>query len=233
MTRVVTHGKHLVLFFSNDCVIHTHSLQYNSWQIGKRGFELRRPLHYIRLRIITKNYEAVFYHGPVMEIMSVEEFERQGNIQTLGPDVLHEDFDSESIFLAIRRQAEREIGDLLLDQRIVSGIGNIYKSEGLFLAALHPQTPARSVTRDDMRAFFGEVLPLMQAGRFRLGATVTLPEELQFDRWTRNWVYRRRGQPCFVCGTTILMIRQGEFERTTYFCPTCQARPFRHYSRTA
>jgi formamidopyrimidine-DNA glycosylase len=70
--------------------------------------------------------------------------------------------------------------------------------------------------------FFDELIPLMQAGRRTFGAISTLPEELKLDG-SRNWVYRRRGHPCFVCATPIEMVRQGEFARATYFCPNCQS----------
>jgi formamidopyrimidine-DNA glycosylase len=70
---------------------------------------------------------------------------------------------------------------------------------------------------------FDELIPLMQEARFTFGATITLPSELRFEPWLRNWVYRRRGHPCFVCATPIEMVRQGEFQRATYFCPRCQA----------
>lgn len=123
---------------------------------------------------------------------------------------------------ALRSEGDREIGDAILDQRIVAGIGNIYKSEGLFLAAIHPRRPAESLTAHELKVFFDELIPLMQAGRFEYGMTITLPPDLQLEPWMRNWVYRRRGQPCLVCATSIEMIRQGEFQRATYFCLRCQ-----------
>jgi len=223
LTGIVTHGKHLVLEFSNDWVIHTHAMQYGSWQIGTRREALRKDERFIRLRIDTRRRRAVFFHGPVMEVLSREEFAAHERFNSLGPDVLHPDFDVSQVHLGVVAQGGREIGDVVLDQRVVSGIGNIYKSEGLFLAAIDPCQRASQVTFDDMTAFFAEVIPLMQAGRRRFGMIETLPEELRYEPWMRTWVYRRRGQPCFVCGSPIQMIRQGDFQRTTYFCPRCQS----------
>ena len=222
LTDVVTHGKHLVLAFSNDWIIHTHAMQYGSWQVGARRDPLRKDTRFIRLRIDTPRRRAVFYHGPVMEVLSREEFAAHERFNSLGPDVLHRDFNVAAVYAAIVAQGDREIGDVVLDQRVVSGIGNIYKSEGLFLAAIDPMQKASDVTLDDMTAFFAEVIPLMQAGRQRFGMIETLPEELRFESWMRTWVYRRRGQPCFVCASPIQMSRQGNFQRTTYFCPQCQ-----------
>jgi len=222
LTVVRTHGKHLVLQFSNDWVVHTHAMQYGSWQIGPVGQQLRKEERFARLLLRTSRYEAVFFHGPVMEVLSVDELARHERFNALGPDLLHEDFSVESAIAAIRRQVGREIGDVILDQHVISGIGNIYKSEGLFLAMIHPLLPASTISHESLRSFFDELIPLMQAGRCDQGWIVTLPRDLQLEAWMRNWVYQRRGQPCFVCATKIEMIRQGDFQRTTYFCPHCQ-----------
>jgi endonuclease-8 len=223
LDRVHTHGKHLVLHFSGDVVIHTHAMQYGSWQVGERGMTLRKDPRFARLRFTTPRHEVVFYHGPVMEVLSADEFSAHERFHALGPDLLHDDFVASAVYDAVIAQGDRPIGDTVLDQRVVSGIGNIYKSEGLFLAAVDPRRTSRSIERSEMRVFFEELIPLMQAGRRVYGMTITLPEELRFEPWLRNWVYRRRGQPCFVCATPIEMVRQGQFQRTTYFCPRCQA----------
>lgn len=222
LTRVHTHGKHLVLHFSSGWVVHTHAMQYGSWQIGPLGQELRKDGRFARLRLTTPRHEVVFFHGPVMEVLSLDEFAAHERFHSLGPDLLREDFSSNAVLAALHAQADREIGDAILDQRIVAGIGNIYKSEGLFLATIHPRRPANSIGARELEVFFDELIPLMQAGRLKYGMTVTLPPELQVEPWMRNWVYRRRGQPCFVCATAVELIRQGDLQRTTYFCPHCQ-----------
>jgi formamidopyrimidine-DNA glycosylase len=223
LTLVHTHGKHLVLHFSSGWVVHTHAMQYGSWQVGPLGQILRKEVRFARLRLTTPVSEVVFYHGPVMEVLSLEELAAHERFTGLGPDLLHDDFSAAAVRGAVKAQGERAIGDVILDQRIVSGIGNIYKSEGLFLAAIDPRRPGRSITASELNVLFDELIPLMQAGRYVYGMTVTLPADLQLEPWMRNWVYRRRGQPCFVCATPIQMIRQGEFQRATYFCPHCQA----------
>ena len=222
LTRVETHGKHLVLHFSSGWVVHTHAMQYGSWQIGPTGQKLRKDARYARLRLVLERHEAVFFHGPVMEVLSLDELATHERFQSLGPDLLHDDFSVGRVGQALQQQGQREIGDAVLDQRIVSGIGNIYKSEGLFLAAIHPGRTAASVTASELDTFFAELIPLMQEGRASQGMIVTLPPDMQLEPWMRHWVYRRRGHPCFVCATKIEMFRQGEFQRTTYFCPHCQ-----------
>lgn len=223
LTLVHTHGKHLVLHFSSGWVVHTHAMQYGSWQVGAVGQDLRKEARFARLRLTTAVSEVVFYHGPVMEVLSLEELAAHERFNSLGPDLLHDDFPVATVLTAVKAQGDREIGDVILDQRIVSGIGNIYKSEGLFLATIDPRRPARTITAWEMDVLFEELIPLMQAGRYVYGMTVTLPPDLRLEPWMRNWVYQRRGQPCFVCATPIQMIRQGEFQRATYFCTHCQA----------
>ena len=223
LTLVHTHGKHLVLHFSSGWVVHTHAMQYGSWQIGPLGQSLRKDARFARLRLTTPVSDVVFYHGPVMEVLSLEELAAHERFISLGPDLLHDDFPAATVLAVVKAQGDREIGDVILDQRIVSGIGNIYKSEGLFLATIDPRRPAKRITAQELDVFFAELIPLMQAGRYVYGMTVTLPPDLQLEPWMRNWVYQRRGQPCFVCATPIQMIRQGEFQRATYYCPHCQA----------
>ncbi len=222
LTDVRTHGKHLVLQFESDWVVHTHAMQYGSWQIGPLGQQLRKEPRFARLRLTTPRHEVVFFHGPVMEVLSLDELATHERFNSLGPDLLHDDFAIESVISAIQAQGDREIGDVILDQRVVSGIGNIYKSEGLFLATIHPRRTAAGVSAEELRVLFEELIPLMQAGRREQGWIMTLPPDLQFAPWMRNWVYQRRGQPCFVCATKIEMFRQGDFQRTTYCCPHCQ-----------
>jgi endonuclease-8 len=222
LVGVQTHGKHLVLRFSSDWVVHTHAMQYGSWQIGPIGQTLRKDARFARLRLTTSEHDVVFFHGPVMEVLSLAEFAGHERFHSLGPDLLHEDFSAETVIGALHAQGDREIGDAVLDQRIVAGIGNIYKSEGLFLATIDPRRPAASVSGEELRIFFDELIPLMQAGRRQHAWIETLPDDLKLESWMRNWVYQRRGQPCFVCASKLEMIRQGEFQRTTYFCPHCQ-----------
>jgi len=222
VTGVRAHGKHLVLTFSVPWIIHAHAMQYGSWQIGMRGISPRKERRYVRLHLVTTSHEAFYFHGPVMEVLSPDEFAAYERFQTLGPDLLHEGFDETAAAIRVRASGIREIGDVIVDQRVVAGVGNIYKSEGLFLAGIHPWHPARRVPLDQLRTMFRELVPLMQAGRRRFGATVTVPDEVHAERGVRNWVYRRRGAPCLKCGTAIEMGRQGTLKRMVFFCPLCQ-----------
>ena len=223
VTGVLTRGKHLVLSFSVPLVIHAHAMQYGSWQVGARGLEPRKDVRFVRLRLVTPRHEALYFHGPVMEILTPDELAAHGPFQSLGPDLLHPDFAVDDAVARVRAEGLREVADAVLDQRVVSGIGNIYKSEGLFLAAIHPRSPSAAVPAAGLQSMFRALIPLMQDARFSSGRTVTLPPDLQRTPSTRNWVYRRRGRPCLRCGTPVEMIRQGDLRRATYFCPACQS----------
>lgn len=221
ITSIRTHGKHLLLHLSNNETIHTHAMQYGSWQIGERGMTLRKEAKYVRLRLVTEPHEAVFYHGPVIELLTAHELAVHGALQALGPDVMAEQVDCAEIVRRVAAAAERPIGDVVLDQRVIAGVGNIFKSEGLFLAQLDPRRPAAETSRAEVERFVEAVAPLMWRATERYGKTVTTTAELQ-DQGHLHYVYRRRGHPCIVCGTKILMERQGELDRSTYFCPNCQ-----------
>lgn len=196
-------------------------MQYGSWQVGARDQTARKDVRYVRLRLDTGSHQALFFNGPVMEILTPDEFAIHGRFHELGPDLLHEGFDTATAVARIQHDT-REIALVVTDQRVVAGIGNIYKSEGLFLARIHPQTLASAVTTPELNAFFATLIPLMRTGRIHEGPVITLPDELKNDVLARTWVYRRRGKPCFVCATPVAMVRQGDLRRMSFYCPSCQ-----------
>lgn len=221
LTAVDTHGKHLLLRTSGSFTIHCHAMQYGSWQIGEPGQELRKEPRYVRLRLCTAHHEAVFFHGPVVEFLTDDELAGHEKLNALGPDILHEPLDRAEVLRRLRAEPERPIGDAILDQRIIAGIGNIYKSEGLFLACLDPRCSVAQVSDAAVDRIWNQLIPLMQEGTLHYGPTTTLPEELR-DQRDRTWVYRRQGRTCFRCGERITFTRQGDLKRATYYCPGCQ-----------
>jgi formamidopyrimidine-DNA glycosylase len=130
-------------------------------------------------------------------------------------------FDRNEAARRVTDAEQRPIGDAILDQRVVAGLGNIFKSEGLFLAKIDPRRPAFEVQRDELERLWDQISPIMHRGTERYGKTATTPDEMR-EAGQLHYVYRRLGRPCFVCGTKIEMIRQGELERSTYFCSYCQ-----------
>lgn len=221
VTRIETRGKHLLFHLSDGQTIHCHALMYGSWQVGRPGMALRKEERYVRLRLRTARHEVVFFHGPVVEVLTDEELAKHKVLKALGPDILSRSFDRDEAWRRLQLKRAREIGDALIDQNNVAGIGNIYKSEGLFLAGIDPRRPARDVPREKIERLWDKLIPLMWEGVNAPRFVTTLPLELQ-DGHERNWVYLRKGKPCFRCKTPIEMIRQGTWRRTSYFCPQCQ-----------
>lgn len=208
LTLVRTHGKHLVLYFSSDWVVHAHAMQYGSWQIGPIGQELRKEARFARLRLRTSHHEAVFFHGPVMEVLSLVEFAEHERFHSLGPDLLHDDFSPAGLPAALHAHGDREIGDAILDQRIVAGIGNIYKSESLFASNVNPFAKVSDLNDEVLRRIVKNARSIMR--RAAMGGR------------DRKGVYERSGDPCRVCGATILYRKQGPDARGTHWCPKCQ-----------
>jgi endonuclease VIII len=221
LTAIETRGKHLLLHLSTGDTIHTHAMQYGSWQVGERGMALRKDARYVRLRLVTSRHEAIFYHGPVIEVLTAEELAQHGALLALGPDVMSSQFDRDDVARRIAVAGERPIGDVVLDQRVVAGLGNIFKSEGLFLAGVDPRRSAASISRGEQDRLWDAIVPIMWRGTERFGKTTTTTPELQAQGHL-HYVYRRRGHPCLACGNKIQMVRQGELDRSTYFCPVCQ-----------
>jgi endonuclease VIII len=218
---VEARGKHLLLHFDTGYVIHTHAMMYGSWQFGSPGMALRKPEKNVRLRLVASRLEAVFFNGPIVEVLSPEEFASHPKLKALGPDVLDAGFDRVEAWRRMQRNRDREIGDALIDQTIVCGVGNIFKSESLFLAKIHPQRPVGSLEKNELEVLWRMLIPIMKKAARNSGPITTLPAHLRKDR-ERNWVYSRSSRSCFLCGAIVRMIRQGELKRTTYFCPACQ-----------
>lgn len=227
LESIRTHGKHLLLHLSDGHTIHCHGLMYGSWQVGKLGMKLRKPENRARLRLRTDRHEGVFFNGPVVEFLTPAELKSHERLRSLGPDMLHGDFDRQEVWrrLNLKKNLKREIGDAVLDQTILAGIGNIFKSEGLFLAKIDPRHKVAELPRSQIERIWDCTIPLMQAAAKSTGAILTLP--LNFRRGKKgrdalNFVYFRSGKACYLCGATILRIVQGQLQRSTYFCPKCQ-----------
>ncbi len=226
----ITRGKHLLLPLSGGETLHCHGAQYGSWQVGERPMELRKPAKSVRLRLDTADHEAVFYHGPTVELLTAHELAAHERLGALGPDVMAPTpdhapggtFDRAEAARRIRAAGDAPIKPTLLDQRVVAGVGNIFASEGLFLARVDPRRPAQSVTEAELDALWDAVHPMMWDGTTRWGRTQTTPPALREQGHTR-WVYQRKGKPCLVCETPIELVRLPPYDRATYLCPRCQS----------
>lgn len=216
---VVPRGKHLLFRFSNGLSLHTHYKMEGSWHLYRPGENWRGPDFQVRAVLYTQEWNAVGFRLAIVELIDTgKENEAVGH---LGPDPLGDDWDAERVVAAIAQQPEAEIGELILDQRVIAGPGNVYKSEVCFLAGVDPRTPVRDVA--DVRRVVALLARTMRANR-TTGTQVTTGD-LRPGR--QRWVYGRAGEPCFRCRSKIRRAEQKGYggDRVTFWCPTCQPPP--------
>jgi endonuclease VIII len=211
---VEARGKHLFVRFDGELTLHSHLRMGGWWGVFRRGERWRRSPRRAWLVIRTPEHEVVQFDGPVLELMTDGRSRFDQRIAGLGPDVLADDFDARA---AVRRMREddqtRGVGDALLDQRNASGIGNIWKSESCFAAGVDPWRRL-DATADE------ELLATLEAARSRMLHSVELGGHVPREELA---VHDRAGRPCRSCGTPIRARGQGDDNRTTYWCPGCQA----------
>jgi len=208
VTAIDTLGKHLFLRFEGGLVLHSHLGMTGSWRVASERRLWRRA--WIALR--AGDQWAVEFDGPVLELLTESRTRFDQRLAQLGPDVLAVEFDA-ARFLRLLRSDDptRPIGDALLDQRNVAGIGNIWKAEGCWEAAIDPWRPVQSVSD-------GEALAIIDGMRPRM-----LRSAAEGPRAIEPSVYGRAGHPCPRCGRAIRARGQGDANRTTYWCPGCQS----------
>jgi endonuclease-8 len=221
-------GKHLLIWFSGDLVLRTHMRMSGSWHLYRPGEPWRRPTPAMRVRIDTDAWVAVAFDVPVAEFLRGRDLPRSRALASLGPDLLSPAFDRAEGLRRLTAAGDRPIAEALLDQRVVAGIGNIFKSEVLFLARVHPDRPASSLSRDERAAIIDTALKVMRAntGSDAGGPIVTYRGLRHATRRASPeesvWVYGRGGKPCRRCGTPIESVKRGPDARATFWCAHCQ-----------
>ena len=221
-------GKHLLIGLSGSLVLRTHMRMNGSWHIYRRGERWRRPRREMRIVIATDAFEAVGFNIPVAEWLKGRERDRQNDLRLMGPDLLAETFDEEEALRRVRAHPDFAVADALLNQRFVAGIGNVYKSEVLFICRVDPFAKVSMIDDGRLRAALARARRLLKANvAIPSSAIVTYTG---FRRTTgrlrpsdRLYVYGRAGKPCRRCGTPIRVQAQGPHARLTYWCPACQA----------
>jgi len=213
--ETVSRGKHLLTRIDGGTTIHSHLKMEGRWDVQTAGARWRRPAHEARAVLTTATHEAIGFSVLLDVVPTLDEHRLVGH---LGPDLLGPDWDAEEAVRRISGSPDVPVGVALLDQRNLAGLGNVYKSEALFLAGIAPSHPVGAVP--DMPKLVDLSHRLIVANRDRpMRVTTGVPRKGQ-----QYWVYGRGGQPCRRCGTRILSIEQGEegMERITYWCPSCQ-----------
>jgi endonuclease-8 len=209
---VDAHGKHLFVRFDGELTLHSHLRMTGSWGVHRAGARWKRARHRAWLVIRSQGWDVVQFDGPVLELMRESRTRFARRLAALGPDVIGERFDAEQFLARLRAQDRgRAIGEVLLDQRVLAGIGNVWKSESCFAAAVNPWREAGRVGDEEALAIAGFAHEQMTRSAGADG----------FSERPRA-VYKRAGLPCARCGTPIRSHGQGEDNRITYWCTGCQ-----------
>lgn len=229
--KVESRGKHVLIFFSGELILRTHMRMNGSWHIYRTGERWWRGPQAMRVRIDTADWVAVAFNVPVAEFVTPRQLETRGPVAQLGPDLLGAAFDRDEAVRRMVASAARPIAMTLLDQRIVAGIGNIYKSEVLFLSGVHPDTPSSAVPPATLEQMLDVARSLLRDNVID-GSSPTIQTFRNLrqlnpanEHYDSLWVYDRRGKPCRKCGTAIEMKKMGMESRSCYWCPGCQKDP--------
>jgi endonuclease-8 len=211
-------GKHLLVRFEGGPVLHTHQGMHGSWHLYRPGSRWRRPAHRARVVVETAEVRAVCFDAPRVELLSAAREREHPALARLGPDVLGEGFDLQEARRRLHSRGALEIGAALLDQQAIAGIGNVYKSEVLFLCGVSPFARVHTLDDATLDRLVATARRLMtrsvETGVRRTGSPLA-PFAL--------WVYGRAGRPCRRCGTTLQRRAHGDPPRSTFWCSTCQA----------
>lgn len=216
---IEAHGKHLLVHFDHGWTIRTHLSMPGQWHLYRKDERWRKTEGKARVVLRSDDWVAVCFSAPTVQVGLRDHV--AAAIAHLGPDLISEEPDGVELVGRARRSSAETAADLLLDQTVMSGLGNVYKSETLFLEHINPATPIGELSDE-------EIVKLARRGRKLISANTRSPRRTTTGdrrRGHETWVYGRAGQPCRRCGTGIATARHGPLDRTSYWCPTCQKSP--------
>jgi endonuclease VIII len=230
--RIESRGKWVLIYFSGGGILATHMLMNGSWHIYRPGERWQQPSANMRIVIETSDFVAVGFSVPVAEMHTAQSLARERRIPPAASDVLRRDFDASSAVESLLACDDLELGEALLRQRVLAGVGNVFKSEICFAAGLNPFGKVATLSRQ-------QAAEVVSIARRQLGENVL--EESgnaivtyrgrrrrtthRDDPGESLWVYGRTGEPCRRCGEAIRRRLQGGDARATYWCPHCQPMP--------
>ncbi len=225
-------GKWMLIHFSGGLTLATHMLMNGSWHIYRPGERWQKPRFYMRIVLENANYLAVGFKVPVAEMHTAQSLARDRRIPQPDTDVLSAQFDAEEAVGRVVARAGEAIGDVLLDQKVVAGVGNVFKSEICFVTGVHPFAPVASLAPAQIHAIVAAAQKLVAANVLEdSGNLIVTYRGLQrrtthaSDPRESLWVYGRHGEPCRRCGEPVRRRLQGADARVTFWCPRCQLMP--------
>jgi endonuclease VIII len=221
---VESKGKHLLVRFGDgpgSRTLRTHLRMSGSWHRYRPGEPWRLPERRATVVLGTEHAVAVCFDCPTAELLTDAGLARSKPLTTLGPDLLGPAFDADLALANLRDRGDVAIGEALLDQRALAGIGNVVRNEVLFMERVSPWAPVRSLSGTQLAGLVSAAQRVLRSAA-RDGDRTTTGDR---RRGARLWVYGRAGRPCRRCGTRIEVSRQGELRRLIYWCPSCQPGP--------
>jgi endonuclease-8 len=221
ITLVEPRGKHLFIWFEpSGLALHTHMRMTGSWHLYRAGERWRKPAHLARAVIEVVGWTAVCFSAPVCELLSRAGVERHPSLAALGPDALAVETDLDEANRRLDARTDMSIAEALLDQRVLAGVGNVYKCEVLFLHRVDPWTPVGDVPAPTRAALLETAEQLLKRN---VAPGATMRTTTAADSTTGRFsVYGRSRKPCPRCATPVSRARQGIKGRPTYWCRRCQ-----------
>jgi endonuclease VIII len=230
--RVESRGKWVLIFLSAGHILATHMRMSGSWHIYRPGERWRQPGSNMRIVVENDKYLAVGFRIPVAQFHTTTSLSRDPRIPPAEADVLGQGFDFGAAALRIRAGDSQQIGETLLHQEVLSGVGNVYKSEICFVAGVNPFAPVSALTNTQIDLLVRTSHELVSANVLEDSPDTIATHRSPLRRTTRQsnpgenlWVYGRGGEPCRRCGEPVRMRLQGRHARVTFWCPQCQPLP--------
>ncbi|MGE0598519.1 MAG: Fpg/Nei family DNA glycosylase [Dehalococcoidia bacterium] len=216
-TAVRSQGKNMLISFENGLALRGHLRMYGTWHVYKPGEPWTRPEREARLVLEVDDAVVVNFSAPVIELVEERSLGYHAPIANLGPDLLDDAFDIEEALLRLRHPTREmfTIGDAIMDQRAVAGVGNIWKNESLFHAGMNPWRRVAELSDEELLHLLGKAQALLRA-------SVGKENALELKRRPTMYAYMRGGQPCRRCHTRLRTAPQGVDMRHTAWCPKCQ-----------
>ncbi len=237
---VESRGKWLLMVFGPEAdseesaqrVLATHMLMSGSWHVYPIGATWKKPREQARILVESEGYEAAAFRVPIARIYTWEKLRRERKIPRRNEDLLQDEFDSEAALVRLMAHRSEMIGEAIVKQRVMAGVGNVFKSEVCFAEGVSPFARVDSLSEQQLRSLIARARQQLKANVMEDSGNQIVTYRGLRRRTTRSadpganlWVYGRRDKPCRRCGTGIARALQGEGARVTYWCPQCQPLP--------
>jgi endonuclease-8 len=229
ITHIEARGKWLLIFFSRGNILATHMLMSGSWHIYRPGEAWQQKSGNARIILETADYVAVGFRIPLARMHTEHSLTRDRKIPRSDQDVLSESFNAITAANRLMARSNDELGEAMLRQDILAGVGNVFKSEICFLLGLSPFRIVATLSQAQVEEIVAMAQKLLAANVLEDSGDLVITFSGKHRRTTSNadpgeslWVYGRKNEPCRRCGTPIQRALQGPNARSTYWCSTCQ-----------